>query len=288
MHFDIYWPISFKLALIMETTELYILIPVGWPSPPSKVTVVWTEKTPNKQTKKHKKHPSALISPQISESVWTKFCVMPKLVGFLKPMLYLLCIMTFQGRRPYLHDFVRYIFSIGLHLNAHEWISFTVGLKIDTAKLHFDESLNDLDLWWSQGYEKAWTRAIILMQSGLKFARTFWMADYEEKSCKCGKYGLSEHLLFLFLFFALSLSLSLSLSLPPPLSCSLSFSLSLFLSVSVSLLFNHCHPKTFFCWYLLLFCWQNEQLFGWCVWFVVFVCFIAFLKFFFKHCQYPF
>ena len=87
------------------------------------------------------------------------------------------------------------IFNIDLSSDTPELISFKLGMMIDMTALHYDTSLNDLDLYSrSQGYEEAGTFAIILLY--------LMGADYvrergANKHWKYKEYELFEHFLFL-------------------------------------------------------------------------------------------
>ena len=70
-----------------------------------------------------------------------------------------------KGNKFYLHDFVKCTFSISLHSNTYELISFRFGIMIDTAKPYiFFNNLNDLEHHRrSQDCKRAWTSAIMLI-----------------------------------------------------------------------------------------------------------------------------
>ena len=65
---------------------------------------------------------SSLIFLQISQVIWMK-CMLSQSFGLLTLMLNFLCKINIYGRDFYFHDFMRYVFDIGLHWDIGEPIS---------------------------------------------------------------------------------------------------------------------------------------------------------------------
>ena len=136
-----------------------------------------------------------------------KFSTLPQTTSMLKFMPYPLRMVSVQRRELWFGDFIEYTFTIGLCLDTFFQTWHVIVLD---QILHFDSSMNYLYLRSrSQGYEKARTCAIILMESGVKKPKFFAVVNYVKKmtakqSHKYGKYELFKQLLFL-LFLALIL-----------------------------------------------------------------------------------
>ena len=92
-----------------------------------------------------------------------KFSMLPQPIGLLEFMPILCCVIRTQRRELCLHDFLRYIFNIGLHWGTCEQICFKLGMMLGVTKL-YSMSLIDLYLQLrSQGYGKARAWAVILL-----------------------------------------------------------------------------------------------------------------------------
>ena len=104
LHWDIYQPISFIRDMMIETTELFILIPV-W------MTL-------------------AFIQDHRFMSNEKMLCCF----GLLKLMLNWLCTIKIHGRENYLLDYMKYTFSIDLCQDTGESVSFKLGVMLNMTK----------------------------------------------------------------------------------------------------------------------------------------------------------
>ena len=83
---------------MIETTELYMLIPV-W------MTVIFIQEQSCMKSKT-----SVLIFSQISELIWIECSILSQPVGLLKLMLNMFCIIDIQGRELDLRDYVVHLY----------------------------------------------------------------------------------------------------------------------------------------------------------------------------------
>ena len=137
---DIYRAISYKLSMMIDTTELYCLIPV-W--------MTWIFIQGHCCMRKQKLLHS--FSLQFSQLTGMKFSMVPWPVSFLKLMLNLFHTISTPGREPYLDDFMEYTINMGLHLDAYNWNPCTpcmMRVWCDTTELHISiPACNDLDFY---------------------------------------------------------------------------------------------------------------------------------------------
>ena len=116
---SVYRPISFKLGMMIETTRLFILIPVL-------MTLSFIQGHSCMKSKFF-----ALVFSQISLSVLMKFSKLPQPFSWLKFILNSFCVIGIQGK-DFLHDFIRYIFNyiIGLCWDTYKPICFEVSMVL--------------------------------------------------------------------------------------------------------------------------------------------------------------
>ena len=120
LYWDVYWQISFKLGMTIETTKVYILIPVL-------MTLTFI------QCHMYEKSNIFLLILQMFQTMWFQFSLLPQPLGLLKCMLNLFHMINFQGRLLYLHDFIKYTFNICLCQNTCEPFFFSKpGMMLDT------------------------------------------------------------------------------------------------------------------------------------------------------------
>ena len=140
MHSDVYEMICFKVGMVVDTIKHYILKLVC-------VTLNFIQDHRNARTEK-------TLAPVIAQSfqlIWMKFGVLWRL-GVMNLIIVInILSIRIQGREPYLCDFV------GLHSDIYRPIFFSkLGMMLETTKLHFDISVDYLDLQLrSQLYEKS-------------------------------------------------------------------------------------------------------------------------------------
>ena len=72
-----------------------------------------------------------------------EFGILLRFVELMNLKLILNSCFSIQGREPYLYDFIKINFYIGLYSKIYWPISFQLGLMIEITKLY---SLNDLNL----------------------------------------------------------------------------------------------------------------------------------------------
>ena len=70
------------------------------------------------------------------ESIRMSFGVPLRLVGVINLMLIWSCKLNVQGREPYLYDFVKQNFNIGLHSDIYRPVSFKLSMMVETTKLY--------------------------------------------------------------------------------------------------------------------------------------------------------
>ena len=146
---DGYLPVSFKLGVITENTELFIWYQFGW------LTNIEGHKT------------CTLIFLQISDLVLIKFSMLLQPLILFKLLRSLFCAMNIQWRELFLHDFI----EIKIHFqhwpaSSCLWTDLfqTCYDAVHNWTLHHISSLNDHDLHsMLQGYRKDGTCAIILL-----------------------------------------------------------------------------------------------------------------------------
>ena len=153
-----YWPISFRLGLMIKTTRLSILLSV-W------MTLTFTQGHSCMRNKKFVVHFS-----EISQLIRIKFSMLPQPVGLLKPLLNLFCTDDIEGREFCWHEFIKHNFNmvlcrdtckLGMMLSTNKFYSlmYTQGHRV-TGKLEFVQSFcckvawsnsNVCDGWSSKG-----------------------------------------------------------------------------------------------------------------------------------------
>ena len=114
---------------------------------------------------------SVIIFLQISHSIWMKLSMPSQSVGLPKLILEMFCIIDMQGRKLYLHDFVKYLFNIGLYSNAYEPVSFKLKM-IDTAKLHIL-----IPLWMTVTFTEGHWVTIILELMQFFYCKVAWSSQ---------------------------------------------------------------------------------------------------------------
>ena len=150
MYSDIYRPISFKVGMIIEITNLWILVSV------------WMTLTFIHGHSCMKRNASVSIFLEISLLILTNFRMLLQLVDLLKLKLNLFCTNNIQGRKHCWHDFIKYTVNIVLCWDISEPICFKLDMMWDMTILY---SL--IPVWMTlkltQGHRKARTCAVVLL-----------------------------------------------------------------------------------------------------------------------------
>ena len=69
-------------------------------------------------------------------SVWMKFSMLTRLVGFVEAYTLYIHLISMQVREPYLDNLIKYSFNVSLCLNTYELIFVKLGMMIEMAELH--------------------------------------------------------------------------------------------------------------------------------------------------------
>ena len=142
LYSDISWPISFKLGMMIETTELFILTPD-------------LDFIQGHSCMRNQKCVRSFSGKHLSRFWWDVAYCHTLFICWSSCMIYI------QGRGLCLCDIMKCTFSIGLFSDTCEPISFKLGMMLDST-IQYDSSLNDLDLYSRSHRDKG---KLELMQS---------------------------------------------------------------------------------------------------------------------------
>ena len=132
-----------------------------------------------------------------------KFSMLSQPAGSLKLLLHLFCISTTQGRELCWRDFMTYTFGIVVCQDTCEPICFKLGVMLNTT-----EVCSLILVWIIVSFSQShWVMGKLELEQSfcckVEWSNSNVQNDYVrkatvKKSCKYGKYGSFELLLFLF------------------------------------------------------------------------------------------
>ena len=123
------------------------------------------------------------LSHKSFQLIWMEFCILLRLVRMMNFLLILSQPFSFQGREPYLHDFIKKEpLTFGWYLDVYWLISLKLGMMIEITTLYILRSVW-MTLTFSEGhscYRKARTCVLILLWSCMKQHKCSWWLIVEE------------------------------------------------------------------------------------------------------------